>query len=485
MNRDAGELSSLGAQVEALSPAQAWPNHWSQVRQDAPRIGLVFGLGLAITCVVALMASKQYTAEASLLLRLGREYMYTPEVGDANGRTPLAYDREQTIQSETRILLSRDVLETAVDQLGVAYVYPKLAQGDAPPDMKRGRAVLMLEKALDAELLKNTNLMQVQLKHADPQVAARTLAVLIDAYLQKRQGVFAGIGIKSAEAEFKAQEGKLQAVEAKLSKFKRARGFVAFTEEQSLLLAQRSALELKQSDVALSQAQAGGRVTSLRTRMPAVPAEVTLSSETQRSDAAESTLKLLMDLKLKERDVSAKFNDTEPMVQDVRQDIALANEHLKLLRSDPPRLIKVGRNPVRDAAEADLEHSLADQSQASAGQSSLATRLSSIDKRLAQMADSERDWHDLDRTRRLAEADYEAAAKRLREERMMADLDRQRQSNVTMVQAPKVPLEGRSARAAIVGVGMALSLAAALLTAFICAWRRGEVDASDDRRRVS
>lgn len=481
MNRDAGDLGGLAAPIEALNARQAWQGHWAQARLDAPRIALVFGLGLAITCGVALMAGKQYTAEASLLLRLGREYIYTPEVGDANGRTPLAYDREQTIQSETRILLSRDVLEATVDQLGVAYVYPKLAQGDAPADAKRGRAVLMLEKALDAELLKNTNLMQVQFKHADPQVAAKTLSVLIDAYLQKRQGVFAGIGIKSAEAEFKVQEAKLQGVEAKLSQFKRARGFVAFTEEQSLLLAQRSALELKQSDVALSQAQAGGRVSSLRTRMPAVPAEVTLSTETQRSDAAESTLKLLMDLKLKERDVSAKFNDNEPMVQDVRQDIALANEHLKLLRADPPRLTKLGRNPVRDAAEADLEHSLADQSQAQAGQSSLAARLSGIEKRLAQMADSERDWHDLDRARRLAEADYEAAAKRLREERLMADLDRQRQSNVTMVQSPKVPLEGRSARVAILGVGTVLSLAAALFTAFLCAWRRDKAGGLGER----
>ena len=465
MNRDEG--------LERSASGTAWQGYLAQASPDRHRIGLVLGAGLLITVLMAFMAAKEYTAEASLLLRLGREYMYTPEVGDANGRTPLAYDREQTIQSETRILLSRDVLETAVDKLGVAYVYPKLAKGDAAPQAQRGRAVLQLEKSLDAELLKNSNLMQVHFKHDDPQVAARTLSVLIDAYLEKRQRVFTSLGIKSTEADFKVQEAKLHAIEAKLTAFKRAHGFVSFAEEQTLLLAQRNALELRQSEVALSQAQAGGRVSSLQTRMRAVPAEVTLSSETHRSEAAESALKLLMDLKLKERDVSAKFADAELVVQDVKQDIALTNDHLKALRADPPRTVRVGRSPVRDAAETDLEHALADQSQARAGQSALAARLADIDKRLSLLASGERDWHALDREQHLAEADYEAAAKRLREERMMADLDRQRQSNVTVVQAPKAPLESRSARAAILVVGSALSVAAALLTAFVCAWRRG------------
>jgi len=449
-------------------PGHGWAAHRAEAWQDRYRIGAALCTGLLITGVLAAFAPRSYTADAALMLRLGREYLYTPEVGDAAGRTPLAYDREQTIQSETRILLSRDVLEAALDTLGVARIYPDLAKSPA----QRGQAVLSLSKALDAELLKGSNLMQVQFKHRDPEVAAQTLSAVIDAYLQKRQRVFAGQGIKSSAADFSARQARLQQAETALSAFKQAHGIRAFAEEQSLLLAQRNALELKASDVALALAQSGGRAAALRQRLPQVPAEVTLANETRSGEATESTLKLLMDLKLKERDLSAKFADSEPPVTDVRQDIALATAHLQTLRANPPRTVRTGRSPVRDAAETDFEHTLADQSQSRAGRESITAQLARIDKRLAELAAHEHEWTTLERERRLAEADYEAAAKRLRDEQTMADLDRQRQSNVSMVQAPKVPLEGKSARMAIVAVGGVLSVAAALFAAFLSSLAR-------------
>jgi uncharacterized protein involved in exopolysaccharide biosynthesis len=464
------ELSTQGS-AHAQSPKERWQAIRAELLLDRRRIAAVLAIGLLLTAVAASMATKRYTAEASLLLRLGREYMYTPEVGDAAGRTPLAYDREQTIQSEARILLSRDVLESAVDKVGAATLYPALAHAQGQ-DL-RNQAVLQLEKALDAELLKGTNLMQVQLKHTDPQVAALALSAVIDAYLHKRQSVFSGVSGKATDAEYRAQQTRLQGLETRMAEFKHANGFIALNEEQSLLLAQRNALEAKEADLVLNQAQSAGRAASLKGRLGQVPAEVTLSSETLRSEATESALKLLMDLKLKERDASSKFADTEPVVQDIRQDIDLTLSQLKALKADPPRSQKVGRSPVRDATETDLEHTLADQSQARAGRATLSERLSSTDKRLQKLAAIELQWRALEREHRLAEADYEAAAKRLRDDRVMADLDRQRQSNVSVVQAPRAPLEGRSARAAIVGVGAALSVAAALLVAFVSAlWRQ-------------
>lgn len=467
------ELGLSPQPADTRTPRERWQAIRAEFWLDRHRIGAVLAAGLLLTALAALTASKRYTAEASLLLRLGREYMYTPETGDAAGRTPLAYDREQTIQSETRILLSRDVLEAVVGKVGAARLYPGVAKGGVAPEVQNNQAMLQLEKALDAELLKGTNLMQVQLKHTDPQVAAAALSAVIDAYLQKRQGVFASATGKAAQAEYQAQSQRLQGIEDKMAAFKQAHGFVSLREEQSLLLAQRSALQAKEAELSLNQAQSEGRASSIKGRLSQVPAEVQLSSETQRSDAAESALKLLMDLKLKERDVSSKFADTEPVVQDVRQDIALTQSHLKALRADPPRAVRVGRSPVRDAAETDLEHTLADQSQAHAGHAAIKQRLALIEQRLRALSATEQAWLALERDRRLAEIDHEAAAKRLRDDRVNADLDRQRQSNVSVVQAPRVPLEGKSARGAIVGVGVALSLAAALLTAFLSAlWRQ-------------
>jgi polysaccharide biosynthesis protein PslE len=85
---------------------------------------------------------------------------------------------------------------------------------------------------------------------------------------------------------------------------------------------------------------------------------------------------------------------------------------------------------------------------------------------------SERELLSLERERRLAEANYEAAAKRLRDELAMEELDRKRRSNVSIVQPPLVPLQGKSIAPLILVVGTILSLCVAALVAFLSAlWR--------------
>ena len=79
---------------------------------------LVFLLTTALGVVLALTLKTQYQAHASLLVRLGQEYVYDPRVGDAaRGAVP---DTGQVIQSETEILQS-SVLKEKV-QIGRAHV---------------------------------------------------------------------------------------------------------------------------------------------------------------------------------------------------------------------------------------------------------------------------------------------------------------------------------------------------------------------------
>lgn len=460
-------------------PGLAHANHPTTLRDlvaaayhDRRRIAIALLLGLLLTAVAASLTPRRYTAEASLLLRLGREYVYTPEVGDPNAAQPLTYDREQTLLAEAKILSSRDVIESVVDKLGVAGIYPALAGSGEPPAQQRARASLLLERSLDAELLKGSNLLQVSFRHDNPELSAQVLAQLIEAYLKKRSQVFSSASYGTAEADFAVRTNELNAAELRIAAFKSAHGIRSFTEEQSLLLAQRNAVEQRQSDVALSLAQAGGRTAALQAGLAQIPAEVTLSSETQRGEAAESARKQLLDLRLKERDALAKYHDSEPAVQDVQADIRRVNGYLKELEAQPPRSVRTGRSPVRDGAETALLGSSAELGQARAGKTTLADQRSAIDKRLGDLAGSERELRTLERERKLTEVNYDAAAKRLRDEMVLADLDRQRKSNVSVVQRPMVPLEAKSARGIVIVVGLLLSVCAALLTAFLSAlWR--------------
>ena len=144
--------------LDPLVPAPPPPRHavgatlreaLTHVFYDGRRIRAVLLIGLLLTALATWLAPKRYVAEASLLLRLGREYIYTPEVGDAAPGAPVAYDREQTLQAEARILTSRDTLEAALAQLGVAAVYPRLAAQGLDPAAQRAKALLAMDKALE------------------------------------------------------------------------------------------------------------------------------------------------------------------------------------------------------------------------------------------------------------------------------------------------------------------------------------------------
>jgi uncharacterized protein involved in exopolysaccharide biosynthesis len=442
----------------------------TQAFRDRNRIAAAFGIGMALTVVASLLPSKKYTSDAALLLRLGREYIYTPEVGDGAG-APVAYDREQTLMAEAKILSSRDLKEKVLEKLGIAKVYPQLAGGeDAAP--KREAAVMALERALQADLLKGSNLMQVSFTHPNPQVAAQVLSELIDAYLAKRSVIFASASYGTAEADFVKRTIQLNAAEERMATLKQERHIRAFAEEQSLLLVQRNAIEVKQAETRLNLSQTQGRAQALRSGLSAVSGDVLLSSETQRSDAAESARKTLLDLRLKERDLGAKYSESHASVQDVRADIARTEDFLRELERQPVRTQKTGRNPARDVGEAELLRTMAEQQQASAGVAALAQQRAEVNARLDELATSERELMALERERRLAEANYEAAAKRLRDEMSMEELDRKRRSNVSIVQPPLVPLNGTSITPLILVIGTVLSLCGAALVAFLSAlWR--------------
>lgn len=443
------------------------------VYYDRRRIGAVLLLGLLVTAIAVFLAPKKYVAEASLLLRLGREYIYTPEIGDPTaGGAPVAYDREQTVAAETKILTSRDLRESVLKKMGVQNVYPKIAAGGGDPAAVHAAAMLSFDKALDADILKGSNLMQINFEHTDAAIAARVLSQVIDEYLQRRSLIFASASSGTAEADFNARKAELKVAEGKLAKAKSERKIRAFDEEQSLLLVQRNALEMRETDMALAQAQAGGRTGALRSSLPAVSGDVTLSSETKGSEAIENARKLLLDLKLKERDLSAKYVDDNPLVVDVRADIARTTDFIREQEAQPVRTVRTGRSPSRDAVESDLLRTMADRAQASSGAAIVAKQRAAVESRLAGFAVSELQLPALERARRLAEANYDAAAKRLRDETALADLDRKRRSNVSVVQSPQVPLVAKSYRMVILLVGIVLSLGAALLTAFLSALLR-------------
>ena len=65
-----------------------------------------------------------FAAKTTLVLKFGREHIFRPEIGQVN--QIVQFDQEAAIESERKIIESRDLVRRVVKDMGAEYLYPKV-----------------------------------------------------------------------------------------------------------------------------------------------------------------------------------------------------------------------------------------------------------------------------------------------------------------------------------------------------------------------
>src|ERR1041384_3249546 len=99
------------------------------------KIVIGFFVIVAAVVLVTLLMDPVYQADSSILVKLGREYIYHPEVGDKSAATPFNSDvLEGIVNAESEILDSPDLADSLIRKIGVKTLYPDIAS-DPPRGM--------------------------------------------------------------------------------------------------------------------------------------------------------------------------------------------------------------------------------------------------------------------------------------------------------------------------------------------------------------
>ncbi len=168
---------------------------------------VIFGLGAA----VAMKMPKSYTASASLLMSLGKDYVYQPTVGDAAAGATATVD--EVVQSETEILNSNDVKKRVIAKLGYKVILPddpelwapKTAADKADAD---AAALKMMIGGFAAATAPGNGVVRLSFKHENAESASLILNTLIDEYQTYRREVYhdaIGPALQKQKADFDAQ----------------------------------------------------------------------------------------------------------------------------------------------------------------------------------------------------------------------------------------------------------------------------------------
>lgn len=398
---------------------------------------LTVGIALSVLgLAVAMLQPKHYTARAEVLVRLGQEYVFQPQVGGAGaGAAPKL---GEVINSEVQLARSQEVARRTVLEIGALTILPDLADDPkADADMRDRLAVEHLMKNFSLSTAPETPTISMAYKGNDPVVAARVLNTQIDGYLAFRREVLVGAETGAFENQRNEFETRLAAVSADLATFLTSNQIGDFERELTSLgeLVTQTETELFATRARLREAEA--RAASVRASVEGEPEEIELQSETD----AEGRLTAL---RIEREQLLARYNENAAPVREIDRRIAQLQTFLE--NGETGGISRRGPNPVRQEAEGQLITLDAETRAQRDRVGALQAQAEQASVRLRTLQALEPRYRELTRARVVLEDNARSFASRAEEARAFRQIAGQTTDNISVVERAAAPREGSSLR---------------------------------------
>ena len=342
----------------------------------------VFGLVCGGVAYALFDAEEVFEARTLLLYKLGREYIYVPEVAESGARAPDPGDLQLAVNAEMQILNGSNLRSEVVERIGVLDLYPGLA---GAPDARR-LAVEALSGAISISLVTGSYIVQLAVRHHDPEMTARIANELVSVYFERRREIFSTDDADFLRAQLADAEAAVEAREAELALLLDGGDVLTFeTLRDSAIEEQRrlgeQMLEVEGTLTALSQ-RAGLIDDELAALEPMVVDQTEQSLNPVVSEAR--TAELL--LEAERRALQDQLGSGHPQVLALSREIEALDQ---LVESEPSEVQTVQRttaNPLWLQARADQLTNRLAQAEAEARRDFLLERIAENRERLSQAA---------------------------------------------------------------------------------------------------
>lgn len=394
-----------------------------------------FAVVIAITTITFLIPPT-YEATSSLLVKFGREYLYTPEVGEGRPMT-VATGQEELLNSEVHILTNRDLVEKVITTIGLANLYPSLDtfKGVAPGDA----AVSQFKKDLLVEPARKSSVIEVSFRHRNPSMAARATNLLVDFFREKHLQIYAGAPVAFLSEQLVVYKGRLKESEERLEAFKQKMHVYALDEQRASLLEQRSDADRSDKEAQNRIGELTTKIASLKSQLASVAREVPVSSEKERLRTTDDAEAQLLTLRLKEQELLEKYREDNRLVVNLKKEIALLENFMKRRTDEQAKKVVTGRNSVYDDMERDLIRANAERESLASRRESLARQVRLIEHELTSLDSAGAELANLKREVALNEKNYQTYLERTEDARISDSMNRQKMANVSILHAASIP----------------------------------------------
>ena len=432
----------------------------------------------------ALQLKPSYAAHSSLLVRLSPEYVYNPRVGDA--ARGLAPESDQVVESESQILMSAQLAERVISDIGLTRLYPKMAGPYASADpIKRKRLESLAVKNLDAGLKVATapgdSVIGLSYANPNPQMAATVLNTLVDEYLRFRTKVLASHDAGALDQEREGFQDQLDQVNTALSKFLADNDIGDFDAEKVAMGQVYAQLLTDSYNVSAQLGEAEGRLGATNAEFGHTPSETLMSHDLDHTASDK-----LLSLRLNRQDLLSRYTPGAQPVQDVDRQIADLETLSASGGAAGVGAKRVGANPVFQTLQTEKNQLQAEAASLHARKTVLGEELAKLDARRQTLNRLQPQYDDLVRQRDVLATNVKSLIQREQESQAQSAIaSQQGDGNVQVIERAITPATGSSLKLPVMLLALVIAaftaLSAGLLRAFT---RRGAPSADYVERAI-
>jgi len=451
---------------------------------------------ISATVAATALMGRRYRSEGKLVVRLGRENTTldpTATVGHGNF-VALPPSREDEINSVVQILLSRNMAEKVVNDLGVEYVLDKppnrpVDEPESPAaplspswadelwqrinpleaSPPREMAIKRFQERLKVGAVRKTNVINLTYEASTPQKAQAILNNLIDFYLDQHASLTRSPGSHQfLTTQTQETQQRLTDVEDELRALKNESAVVSVDEQRRILEARMGSLQDKLFDAEAELKQASAEVARLESILESLPGTlVSAKVEGHPNEAADLMRQQLFALELREKELLSKYQEDFFLVKDIRRQITEAKSILNA-ENDQRTQVTTSLNQIPEHLRLTLLSRRASQAALQAKQEALSGQLEETRLAVTALNDRAVAIARLEREVAIHESGYRKYAENLEQTRLDQALELEHISNVVLAQAPTLEMRiVRPQKLVNYLIGFVLATAASLALAVL------------------
>lgn len=380
-----------------------------------------------------------YDAHATIILKFGRESIYRPEIGDVN--QIVRFNEDAAVESERKILESRDLARRVVEKIGVENFYPELLGPSG--EVQQGHietATSIFKGNLETIAPKGTNVIEIIFMHEDRKMAARALNILIEVLKDKHLQVFSDPKAAFLVQRLDQYRKDLEGTEKALQDFKKKHDLSSPLEDQQRrLLDQRAHLDSAYNTIKNQLQGLEGKIASLDGHMKTILDNIPVST-VEEGGNLEKAKTDLFGLKRQEHELLTKYTETSFPVLNLRKEISQLEQFiLAEQKNERTNTIASGKKAMYSQLERERLGAISESTTLQASGHVMALQIEDLDKKIQRLDQLGEELVGLERKHSTAEENYKLYIKKVEEAKVSEEMDQLKMSNISVIQSADVP----------------------------------------------